>query len=137
MLCLLHAGWLLLSGAILPTNAQFAQHVAGQLESVGSQPLQQRQHAAGHTRDGLTFIQPRVQETFFQPGIELPKCPYAKVLSTQGVPARWPHMTIEQQAADPVNAAVVQLVSNNRHTVIQMLPFVLDLHAPESVSHQP
>jgi hypothetical protein len=133
----MHVGCLLLSSGILPTNAQFAQHVAGHLQHLGSQPLfsatvvQPNQPSS----DGPVFIQPRIQETFFQPGIELPKCPYARVLSTQGVPARWAHMTLEQQAADPVNAAVVQLVRYT-HSISLLQRSVLS-DQDEAVTHQP
>lgn len=44
-----------------------------------------------------------------QPGIKLPTCPYARLLSQPGIIERWGSLSMRRQVASPVNAIMLQL----------------------------
>lgn len=101
-LCVRHVGCLVLAvaGSGRAGIAQFAEQV-----------LQ-------HQREAEASAQSANQADFsVQAGVQLPKCPNLGVLSNNGVPNEWQYMSVEEQAAHPINAIALQLVR------MQQLPF--------------
>ena len=93
---------------LLPVHAQFAQRVLSEAGNYGQParvPVLLQQATEGNA----------TEHVLVQPGIKLPSCPMARLLSTRGVPERWRFMSMRQQVSHPINAMMLQLVSGDMH----------------------
>jgi len=105
--CVFYAGFIAIALLSVPSQAQFAQAVLG----TPAAPAE----ASAETSTEAPARPGNATASYFavEPGIKLPSCPYARLLSVRGVPERWRFMTMEQQVADPINAMMLQLVRTN------------------------